>query len=557
MAALASIAYWPFFVDSIQLPKFFVLVFGTLLVYIFFKKLNYSNLSGAKLLKGSVLLFVFSMILSGFMNGQSIYEILIGTWGRYEGLATTISLLSLFLFSASIRSSRFPEFIIKTLVYLGYFMSVLGLSEVIGVDIITQTTKDPYIKLTFGNSNFASVFLVFTLTASLVIIYEKGIKGIESYILICSFTLQLYLIYRTNALQGLILAATSFFFLIASNFFRSMQTRYRILSFLLTCLGISMIIGLLARGNLTSNFPNLFYSLKIRFQIWETCVQIVKENFLFGVGIDALGVWFPGFRLKNLASEGNNNENYDSAHNVFLNYFATGGVFVFLGYLLITTVVAYYIYVSFKIGLDTMYFRGLVCVWITYQLQSLISIENIGISVWNWIISGAIVGVAINGKHKAQSNATANSFLSNKADTALRFFSTGLLYVLLVLVWPTTTSELQIKSLTYGNAVSQTQKIYVDKVNSLVVTISKSEVPELRNYAAVLLYKAGYKVEGLRLVLDTTAKFPRSVLAWEVLAQIYEKESMSTKAENAWKQALALDPTNEIFKEKVAKLNLS
>jgi hypothetical protein len=39
---------------------------------------------------------------------------------------------------------------------------------------------------------------------------------------------------------------------------------------------------------------------------------------------------------------------------------------------------------------------GLLSAWIGFQAQSLISIDNIGISVWGWLLGGAILGISHN-----------------------------------------------------------------------------------------------------------------------------------------------------------------
>jgi tetratricopeptide (TPR) repeat protein len=37
---------------------------------------------------------------------------------------------------------------------------------------------------------------------------------------------------------------------------------------------------------------------------------------------------------------------------------------------------------------------GIVSAWLAFQAQSIISIDNIGISIWGWILSGIIIGLA-------------------------------------------------------------------------------------------------------------------------------------------------------------------
>lgn len=37
---------------------------------------------------------------------------------------------------------------------------------------------------------------------------------------------------------------------------------------------------------------------------------------------------------------------------------------------------------------------GIFVGWLSFQAQSFISIDNIGISIWGWILGGAIIGLS-------------------------------------------------------------------------------------------------------------------------------------------------------------------
>jgi hypothetical protein len=44
------------------------------------------------------------------------------------------------------------------------------------------------------------------------------------------------------------------------------------------------------------------------------------------------------------------------------------------------------------------FFTGLLAVWIAYQAQSIISLNQLGLAVWGWIISGLLIGYEINSR---------------------------------------------------------------------------------------------------------------------------------------------------------------
>jgi hypothetical protein len=83
----------------------------------------------------------------------------------------------------------------------------------------------------------------------------------------------------------------------------------------------------------------------------------------------------------------------NTAHNVPLDIFAFGGWPLFITYLLIFGLVGVKS-LLFAIRLNNYdpIFISLFVAWLGYQLQSLISINQIGLAVWGWVLSGALLG---------------------------------------------------------------------------------------------------------------------------------------------------------------------
>jgi hypothetical protein len=131
-------------------------------------------------------------------------------------------------------------------------------------------------------------------------------------------------------------------------------------------------------------------SVSLRGIYWNAGIQTGLENFWLGAGMDSYGTWFRRSRdIVKLGSETVTN----SAHNVFIDMFSSGGIFLLLIYGFLTFYVANRIlrHVLSHRDFDPI-FVILAAVWICYQAQSLISINQIGLAVWGWVFGGLIVG---------------------------------------------------------------------------------------------------------------------------------------------------------------------
>jgi O-antigen ligase len=83
----------------------------------------------------------------------------------------------------------------------------------------------------------------------------------------------------------------------------------------------------------------------------------------------------------------------NSAHNVYLDILANGGFPLLLIYLSLLVLVLKSAYIGMKRSKNyDPIFTALVASWICYQLQAVISINQIGVVAWGWVLSGAVLG---------------------------------------------------------------------------------------------------------------------------------------------------------------------
>lgn len=90
----------------------------------------------------------------------------------------------------------------------------------------------------------------------------------------------------------------------------------------------------------------------------------------------------------------------NSAHNIFLDIGVNGGVLLLTSYILILLLafIKSFKYVQFlkKSKQMDFVFLGLFSFWIAYLAQALISINQIGVGIWAWIITGLLLNVGRN-----------------------------------------------------------------------------------------------------------------------------------------------------------------
>jgi hypothetical protein len=82
----------------------------------------------------------------------------------------------------------------------------------------------------------------------------------------------------------------------------------------------------------------------------------------------------------------------NAAHNVVLDFFAFGGWPLLISYVAILGFGAWAILrVTLRKREYDPLFVAMAVAWICYQLQSIISINQIGLAVWGWLLTGALL----------------------------------------------------------------------------------------------------------------------------------------------------------------------
>jgi hypothetical protein len=150
-------------------------------------------------------------------------------------------------------------------------------------------------------------------------------------------------------------------------------------------------------------------SVQSRGDFWRSAIATGDSHPLFGVGLDRYGAYFKEFREVDYPLRYGFEITSSNAHNTIIQIFATAGILVGSCYLLILLTI-FIRSIKLVIKLDQNERRivlALLTAWVGFQAQSLISIDNIGISIWNWVLGGSLLG--INRYYTINSGTTSNN----------------------------------------------------------------------------------------------------------------------------------------------------
>ena len=135
-----------------------------------------------------------------------------------------------------------------------------------------------------------------------------------------------------------------------------------------------------------------------------------REFPLTGVGMDAYGDWYRVLRRDSALVLPGPGTVTNTAHNVNLDLFAFGGWPLFLAYFAILLIaLTSIIKVIFRSKEYNWVFVSLTVGWICYQVQALISINQIGLAIWGWLFSGAVIAYEISTREPGVDNVVSKS----------------------------------------------------------------------------------------------------------------------------------------------------
>jgi len=555
VASAVTIMVTPSLMDPINVSKMFLLAIGAgLTAGIFWKDFDNLRSQASRPLFLISCWFVIALVLASIFSPQPLFKTIIGVWGRNNGSLTYFSLLVLFLAIASQKSSTPAIHAIKALSILGFACAAYGVVQSLGLDPISWNKPGNEIILTLGNSNFAGAFIALTAIATLGYLAKFAKSNLIRTLLIISYLSQMYIILKTDALQGLVVS------LLGSGLFLGFLLSYAKAEFakklgfvwwpLFTLTSMTSLVSVFGIGPLASTFSPYLGSLRDRYYHWVAAINMMRDHLFFGVGIDSFGDFYRLNRVqaaidaRGTAATGTNN-----AHNTFLQIGATGGLLLLSAYVGLTLYIAYRAVRALRIQEDKLLVGAVFSIWIAFQAQSFVSIDQIGLVVWGWILGGCLVSLSFYTPEVSANQKKAEKNRLGQESSRVRLTRINLIVMIFGLIPSTLLTQVVINELVLRNRiiefVSSTTQEEASLRSQAVVNIARnSKQPELRLQAVKYLLMLKQNDAALSLVLLNNEEFPNSYESWDATAQIYESLGDKDQAMHPRQRSVELDPLN-------------
>lgn len=383
-------------IDPVNLPKLSLLgVLALISSALALSNLGFLKESKNRLVIGLSFLFIFQLSLVLIVSNSDFSFSFYGTPSRNTGFLAYLSLVCVLFASVVVSSQIMLKRFSMVLIGLGSILSTYGLAQSRGFDFwnyVNAYGSDVF--GTFGNPNFQSAFMgiasstamTFVLLSRLDIKYKLGLfiisllalanvalsseQGNLNFLIGLSSALLIYLFSTRKTL-----IAWSFFGIVISGIFL-------------------VFLGIFNNGPLASAIYKS--SLQARGFYWRAAVKMIVDHPFFGVGLDGFGDWYRRSRTQATA-EFNAGIVADTAHNIPLDIGSGGGLpLLVLYFAFIALAILSIVRVVKRTREFNVTFAAIVAAWVAYQAQSFISINQLGIGIWGWSLTGLLIGYELN-----------------------------------------------------------------------------------------------------------------------------------------------------------------
>ena len=531
--------------DPFNSPKLWILlIFAAWLAgYIFaFRKIIFV-VKPVNRLSYLVFVFLVFLLISTLVSDFS-YVAIFGETQRRNGFLQYLS-LSIILVATSIFVRTFN---VKKFFILSYFIATISviysLMQTTGNDFVNWDNPYNSIISTLGNPNFAAAVMAIMGVMMFSSIFISTFQYTQRIVAVVISILLLFVIYKSNARQGLL----SYFLGVGIFLTIWLWTKNKKLGILAAVAGLAIsivsILGMLQFGPLEKYLYKP--SVSIRGYYWRAGIEMLRSHPFFGVGIDSYGLYFKEYREVGYPLAYGFEITSSNAHNTFIQFFATGGFFLGLAYLLLNGYILKQAIYGIRnlTGNNRLYLVAVFSAWIAFHAQSLVSIDNIGISIWGWILGGSIVGLSVS----ATATENEKEVFSQQKKNAINLsrvmtssFSSLLVVILVVMLYRGETNS--YKSSLNVNLQDLTSRNYFKDLQLKAINTPLND-PTYSLFAASRLIQSGYVDEGLAEAKRIYLQNSRNLDALLLFALTYEQLNNLPEATSYREKIAELDPWN-------------
>jgi O-antigen ligase len=342
------------------------------------------------------LLFLIASLNSAVNSAAPLAQNIYGAYGRNTGLIAYLVLSMVAIGALLLRSEGNFTKVIWGLQFAG-IVNVIYCAWVIAFgDFLSWNNPYGNILGLFGNPNFISAFLGMFITTLMAFTAAKATSWKYRVVAILVGLVAFYEIVDSNSIQGIVVTAGGIaivgFFVVRAYIKKPIFTYLYIAA--VSVVGIFAIFGTLQKGPLSFVYKT---SVSLRGEYWRAGLKMGMDHPLTGVGMDSYGDWYRRARSESAATVLPGPKTVTNAsHNVVIDFFAFGGWPLLLSYLAMITLAAVAIIkVLRRTKSYNPTFVAMVAAWTCYEVQSIISINQIGLAVWGWLLTGALISYEV------------------------------------------------------------------------------------------------------------------------------------------------------------------
>jgi O-antigen ligase len=546
-AALISIYINPSLADPFNSPKLYLLMvlgawsLGYTLVSLRQNKLR----ANKRQMFGVCLIFcLIAFILVSALFTKSEFKAFFGEQQRRLGFLFYL-FMAIFMISASLFFSiNQIQKLFKSAIFLGTIFSVYGVMQYTNNDFISWDNPYNSIILTLGNPNYASALM----SILAILVFTHGIlsNAYIRYFSITIGTILLILITLSNSRQGLISFGIGMGIVILIFAYIHNKKLGVVLSCMFITTSMLVIMAMLQFGPLVQYvYKN---SVSIRGFYWRAGIEMFRSNLWTGVGVDSYGDYFRLVREKEYPLRYGFQIMSDNAHNVPIQFFATSGIFSGIGYLTLNAFIFLCALKALKQvnSEHKMAVAGVFGAWVAFQAQSIISIDNVGLTIWGWLLGGVLIGLSSN--QNLGDSATAKQIIKRKNSTTIELQQKIVSSFLVLITFIGCSALYQGEKLMYEVAsrvnfeVKTQSSEFYDVMNRFDST--KLVEPAYKFRAANIWFQIGEVDKAEKTVLQLLEYNPNSYDYLNGCVQIYLAKSLWEPLISCSEKIVEIDPFN-------------
>lgn len=319
-----------------------------------------------------------------------------GSYGRNSGLLAYGSALVLYWVVLTVFDGRSVSRLLFSFVAAGGFTAAYGGLQYLGLDAISWNSVNPVLA-GMGNPNFVGGYLAICLPALVwwaVTTASPALRGVAVGAAGLAFTVMML----SKAAQGPVAAGCGLAVL-ATAWLLGQRSRLRRSGLIaLAGTGAAAAAGLGFGATGTGPVAGVFQDTgtKARGWFWQAAVDMWRDEPVLGVGLERFGAQWRVERsveaIRGLGGE----DLTDAAHSVPLHLLATGGLTLVLAYVGFVALTAWALGSGLRRlhGRDRLLLGALGGSWTAYQVQSLVSIDQVPLLVAHYVLAAGVIVAA-------------------------------------------------------------------------------------------------------------------------------------------------------------------